>query len=124
MTIRKSKKKVLLIDDDQAILTSISSYLELEGYEVLSALGGKEGLQKSQEPGVDVIVLDIMMPEMDGYQVVRELRRAPETSRIPVIFLTAKDTDGEVMTGWQRGAVAYITKPFDFPVLLREIEKC
>ncbi|MBI2266253.1 MAG: response regulator [Armatimonadetes bacterium] len=122
MTEQKKRRKILIVDDDPDIVSSLSNYLELEGFEVLRAGGGKEALEMIKEPNLDIIALDIMMPDVDGFQVIENLRRDPKTAQIPVIFLTAKTADEDVLKGWQKGAASYITKPFNFAELVRAVE--
>ncbi len=87
--------------------------LERQGYEVLTAFDGKEALQKVEEERPDLVVLDVMMPYMDGFEVLQNLKRNPDTRDIPVIMLTAKAQDADVFKGWQSGVDCYLTKPFN-----------
>jgi DNA-binding response OmpR family regulator len=102
-------KKVLVLDDEEHITSLVKAYLEKEGFTVYLASNGKDGLRlaKSEEP--DLVILDIMMPEMDGYSFLREFRKETST---PVIFLTAKVDEDERVVGLELGADDYITKPF------------
>jgi two-component system alkaline phosphatase synthesis response regulator PhoP/two-component system response regulator VicR len=87
--------------------------LERQGYEVVTAFDGKEALQKVEDERPDLVVLDVMMPYMDGFEVLQNLRRNPSTRDIPVIMLTAKAQDADVFKGWQSGVDCYLTKPFN-----------
>ncbi len=107
-------RKILVIDDEPGIIDIVETNLIGEGFEVLSASDGKEGLAKIKSDNPELVVLDVMMPEMDGWQVLKELEKDPETAGIPVIMLTAKAADEDYIYGLEEGAVEYITKPF-FP---------
>jgi DNA-binding response OmpR family regulator len=105
--------KCLYIDDDPGVRELVALNLVSEGIDVrLADTGiGAERLVQALRP--NVIILDVMMPERDGYAVLRALKADPETSGIPVVLLTAKATDAEIWQGWQAGADYYLTKPFD-----------
>ena len=102
--------KILIADDEAEIRSLLRLYLENDGYTVIEAKDGAEALVKVKEQSPDLCVLDIMMPEMDGYQVLRKIR---ETNNIPVIILSAKDADSEKILGLNLGADDYISKPFN-----------
>ncbi len=102
--------KILIADDEAEIRSLLRLYLENDGYTVIEAKDGAEALIKVKEQSPDLCVLDIMMPEMDGYQVLRKIR---ETNNIPVIILSAKDADSEKILGLNLGADDYISKPFN-----------
>jgi two-component system, OmpR family, alkaline phosphatase synthesis response regulator PhoP len=106
-------KKILAVDDEKHIVRLVQVNLERQGYEVVTANDGKEALQKVEEENPDLIVLDVMMPYMDGFEVLQNLRRNPATREIPVIMLTAKAQDADVFRGWQSGVDCYLTKPFN-----------
>jgi two-component system, OmpR family, alkaline phosphatase synthesis response regulator PhoP len=122
MTENSQKCKVLLVDDDEQILKSLKIYLELENYQVTTAENGREALDKVREDMPEIMVLDIMMPILDGYQVLEKLKEDPETSRLPVIMLTAKGQDIDVLKGYKMGASSYMTKPFNLNELVENIE--
>jgi len=105
--------KVLVCDDERHIVRLIQVNLERQGYTVVTAFDGKEGLEKirSEKPGL--VVLDVMMPYMDGFEVLKTIRREPETENLPVIMLTAKAQDKDVFEGYHYGADMYLTKPFN-----------
>ena len=105
-------KKILVADDEPYILMALTDAVEMEGYECVTAVNGQEALQKAREEHPDLIMLDIMMPYMDGYEVCRELKADPPTREIPVIMLTAKSQQVDIQKGKEVGADDYITKPF------------
>jgi DNA-binding response OmpR family regulator len=105
-------KRVLVVDDEKHIPVLLRSALEREGYEVTVASDGLEALQKVAEERPDLIVLDVAMPNMDGFEVLRRLKASITTCAIRVVMLTARDEDADVARGWQQGADAYIVKPF------------
>ena len=105
--------KILAIDDDTTILNAVEAILEGAGYTSVTALSGKEGLKKVQADKPDAIILDRQMPEMDGNQVLIELKANDNTRDIPVIMLTRDNRIGDVSTCLEMGAVDYIVKPFD-----------
>ncbi len=103
--------KILIVDDDPKAVKLMGYILRKEGYEIIPALSGEEALRILGEQSPDLVILDIMMPEMDGYEVCRRIRANPRTSRIPVIMLTAKAMPEDRITGFEAGADDYITKP-------------
>lgn len=112
-------RRILVADDDPDILELVSYNLEAEGFEVLRAVDGDEAWSLARNAAPDVVVLDVMMPERDGLDVLASLKSHPRTRHIPVVLLTAKATDAEVWEGWRAGADYYITKPFNLDELLR-----
>jgi two-component system alkaline phosphatase synthesis response regulator PhoP len=106
-------KKILSVDDERHIVRLIQVNLERAGYDVITAFDGVEALRKAEAERPDLIILDVMMPKMDGFEVLRHLQANPETRDIPVIMLTAKAQDVDVFRGWASGASAYLTKPFN-----------
>lgn len=115
-------KKVLLIEDDVALRENTAELLELSGFEVFTASNGKIGIDQANSNIPDIIVCDIMMPEMDGYGVLKALSENEDTRYIPFIFLSAKTERSEVRKGMDLGADDYITKPFEEEELLSAIE--
>jgi two-component system, OmpR family, alkaline phosphatase synthesis response regulator PhoP len=105
--------KVLVCDDERHIVRLIQVNLERQGYIVVTAFDGKEGLEKIRSEKPNVVVLDVMMPYMDGFEVLKTIRREPETEALPVIMLTAKAQDKDVFEGYHYGADMYLTKPFN-----------
>ncbi len=106
-------RKILTCDDEKHIVRLIQVNLERQGYEVITAYNGAECLEKVKEDRPDLIVLDVMMPEMTGFEVLDALKKDPETESIPVIMLTARAQDSDVLRGWQSGVECYLTKPFN-----------
>src|SRR5512141_2052143 len=106
-------KRILVVDDEKHIVRLVQVNLERQGYEVVTANDGKEALEKVESERPDLVVLDVMMPYMDGFEVLQNLRRNPSTRDIPVIMLTAKAQDQDVFRGWQSGVDCYLTKPFN-----------
>ena len=105
--------KILVCDDERHIVRLIQVNLEKQGWLVVTAYDGKEGLEKIKAEKPDLCVLDVMMPYMDGFEVLKALRREPETESLPVIMLTAKAQDKDVFEGYHYGADMYLTKPFN-----------
>jgi len=102
-------KTILVVDDEQRLVSVVKAYLEQEGYRVVTALNGREAIHVARQEKPDLIILDIMMPEMDGYEFLRLHRKERET---PVIMLTARVADDEKVIGLELGADDYVTKPF------------
>jgi DNA-binding response OmpR family regulator len=115
-------KKILVIEDNEAIRENTAEILELANYEVVTAPNGKIGVERALENKPDLIVCDIMMPELDGYGVLNIVQRNPELSNTAFIFLTAKTESGDVRKGMGLGADDYITKPFSGTDLLNSVE--
>jgi DNA-binding response OmpR family regulator len=109
---------VLVVDDNEDSLRIVESILRSAGFEVCVARDGKQGLEIAEASIPELIILDIMMPVMDGVEALHRLRDSPRTSRIPVILLTAKTQDEDVIAGYQTGADYYMTKPFTAKQLL------
>lgn len=116
-------KKIVVVDDDEHILRSLAQYLELEEFSVRTASGGAEALALVEADKPDLVVLDVMMPEMDGFEVLENLRRKPETEKLPVIMLTARDQHGDVLKGYQMGVSSYMVKPFNLDELVEVINQ-
>jgi len=106
-------KKILAVDDERHIVRLVQVNLERAGYEVVTAFDGKDALEKVASEQPDLVVLDVMMPYMDGFEVLQNLRKNPNTRELPVIMLTAKAQDADVFRGWQSGVDCYLTKPFN-----------
>ncbi|MCK4413907.1 MAG: response regulator [Candidatus Eisenbacteria sp.] len=116
-----SRKRILVVDDEVYMLHILEFSLHMEGMEVISAASGQEALQKIAEEPPDLIILDVLMPEMDGYEVCRRLKQEESTRSIPIVFLTAKDSRKDRTFGLDLGADAYITKPFSPQTLVDTI---
>ncbi len=117
-------KKVLIIEDNYEILENTVEILQLEGFATISANNGRIGVELAKQHIPDIILCDIMMPELDGYGVLAELKKEPTTSDIPFIFLTASVERKEVQAGFDMGAKGYIRKPFDTEELFKTIQLC
>lgn len=115
-------KKILLIEDNLAMRENTAEMLELANYNVVTAENGKVGVEKARAESPDLIICDIMMPELDGYGVLYYLSKSPETAAIPFVFLSAKAEQSEVRKGMNMGADDYLTKPFEEMDLLEAIE--
>ena len=104
---------VLVIDDDPVIVKLLRVNFELEGFNVISAGDGREGLEKARNERPDVVISDIMMPVMNGLELVSTLKSDPDTADLPVLLLSAKAQMADVQRGFELGADDYVTKPFD-----------
>lgn len=109
--------RILLIDDHRTVLRLLEAILKLKGYELLYAENGQQGMAVARQEQPDLILLDVMMPEIDGFKVCQYLKGRPETAAIPVVFLTARGAESDLETGRRVGAQAFLTKPF----LAREV---
>lgn len=115
--------QILIIEDNQDVLDNTTELLELAGYKVSGAINGKEGVKQAKELQPDLIICDIMMPEMDGYDVLYYLSIDSKTSTIPFIFLTAKSDAQDFRKGMELGADDYLTKPFEEIDLIKSVER-
>ncbi len=115
--------KILVVDDEVYILHILDFSLGAEGFEVITANNGELAIEKAKQEKPDLIVLDIMMPVLDGYETCRRLKRASETKTIPVVLLTAKGRDVDKRLGYEVGAVDYIVKPFSPNRLIERIQE-
>lgn len=117
------KKKILLIDDEKDLVKIVKFRLEANDYEVITACDGQEGLEKARKEKPDLIILDLMLPRMDGYKVCGLLKKDSRFMRIPIIMFTAKAQDEDMKLGGEVGADAYIIKPFEPGALLDKIKE-
>jgi len=117
------KKRILVVDDERHIVRLVQVNLERAGYEVLTAFDGIEALDKVKNDNPDMVVLDVMMPRMDGFEVLKNLQSDPRFQNIPVIMLTAKAQDADIFKGWASGVSSYLTKPFNPRELLVFVER-
>jgi two-component system alkaline phosphatase synthesis response regulator PhoP/two-component system response regulator VicR len=117
------RRRILVVDDEPNIRRLIELHLSGAGYQVLTACDGEEALAAVEGRRPDLIVLDVMMPGPDGFQVLETLKGDPETADIPVLMLTAKDGDDQIRHGWRTGADMYLTKPFNPEELRRVIDR-
>ncbi len=116
-------KKILIADDRSEVVELVKVTLEGEGYRTIDASDGSEALEKIRLEKPDLILLDIVMPKMDGFEVLSEIRKDPKTKDIPIIMLTAKGQKSDQEKGKELGATGYIIKPFSPSILLRRIEE-
>ena len=117
------KKKILVVDDEVDFLKILKLNLEDSGYEVVTALNGKEALKKMKSENPDAVILDIMLPGLNGEEVCKSIRKDPVFGKTPVIMATGKNTDVDRIIGKVIGADIYITKPFDLKQLISAIKK-
>ena len=115
--------RVLVVDDDEVIRQLIAVNLTLEGFDVVTAVDGRDCLEKVAEVGPDVITLDVMMPRLDGWVTATQLRRNPETASIKVVLITARAQEDDRSRGQQIGVDAYLTKPFDPLEMIRVVRE-
>jgi CheY-like chemotaxis protein len=116
-------KKILVVDDDPTTIKIISHFLQKESYEVSSSLSGVEGLKKAFQEGPDLILLDVMMPDLNGFQFLSIYRKVGENARTPVLILSSLSEEADILKGLEIGAVDYITKPFSPQLLMAKIKK-
>ena len=116
-------RRILAVDDEKHIVRLIQVNLERAGYKVVTAYDGKEAMEKVESEKPDMVILDVMMPYMDGFEVLQNLRKNPDTRELPVIMLTAKAQDADVFRGWQSGVDAYLTKPFNPQELIAFVKR-
>ena len=115
-------KKILIVEDERDILQLVKLYLEKEGFRTLTATTGTEGLSSAKQDKPDLIVLDLMLPEIDGLEVCKRLRSAPETAMLPIIMLTAKAEESDQVIGLELSADDYVTKPFSPKALVARVK--
>lgn len=118
----REHKRLLLIDDDPNLILLVKDYLEFRGYEVITAENGREALEVLEQEIPDMIICDVMMPEMDGYAFVNQVRQDERTSWIPILFLSAKGQSGDKIKGLNIGADVYMVKPFEPEELVAQVE--
>ena len=118
----REHKRLLLIDDDPNLILLVKDYLEFRGYEVITAENGREALEVLEQEIPDMIICDVMMPEMDGYAFVNQVRQEERTSWIPILFLSAKGQSGDKIKGLNIGADVYMVKPFEPEELVAQVE--
>ena len=114
------KRRILVVEDDAHLADGLRINLELEGYEPLLAGSGEEGLEIWKRGGIELILLDVMLPGMDGFEFCRRVRH--EGDRVPILFLTARSAGQDRIRGLDRGGDDYITKPFDLAELLARVK--
>lgn len=117
-----SQAKILIVDDEPDLAETVRFSLELEGYNVLVATNGEEGLNVARQEKPDLILLDLMLPKLDGYKVCRLLKFDERYKSIPILMLTARTQEKDKILGKETGANEYITKPFDMDELMAKIK--
>jgi CheY-like chemotaxis protein len=118
--IVNERRRVLVVDDEPDVLLLCRVNLEFEGYEVAEATDGEQAMERLREQPFDVVLLDVMMPKMDGWQVLEAVKADEDLKDLPVVMLTAKVQDQDQIRGWSQGAADYITKPFS-PLALSQV---
>jgi len=116
-------KKILLVDDEPDIVLMVETRLKANGYEVVTARDGVTGLEMAKKAKPDLVILDLMLPKMDGYKVCGLLKKDTRYAKIPIVLFTAKALDQDLKLGQEVGADAYLTKPFDAEILLAKIRE-
>jgi DNA-binding NarL/FixJ family response regulator len=116
------QKRLMLVDDDPNLVLLVRDYLEFRGYDVITAENGRVALEILEQELPDLMICDIMMPEMDGYTLVKQIREDPRTGSIPVLFLSAKGQSQDKVKGLNTGADVYIVKPFEPEELVAQVE--
>ena len=116
-----AQKKILIVEDEEDIQELIKYNLNKEGYQVICAGSGEEGLQVTKTNYPDLLVLDLMLPEMNGLEVCRQLKSNSKTSHIPIVMLTAKGEESDIVLGLEMGADDYVTKPFSIQVFISRV---
>jgi len=115
--------RILVAEDEPYIRKALDFRLKNLGHEIIAAVDGGEALEIATKEKPDLVLLDIMMPVMDGFQVLRKLKSQEKTKNIPVIMLTAKSQEKDIVTGLEDGAADYITKPFSFAELIARVNR-
>jgi DNA-binding NarL/FixJ family response regulator len=115
-------KRLLVVDDEPNLLRAVAACLKTGGYEVSTARSGREALMQLAETVPDLVVSDVRMPGMDGYQLARQVRGSPRTALVPIVFLTAKDETTDRIEGFRAGIDAYLTKPFEPDELIAVVD--
>ena len=117
-----NSKKILIVDDEVDLVETVRFPLEMEGYHVLVSYNGEDALNQARKENPDLILLDLMLPKMDGYKVCRLLKFDDRCKHIPILMLTAKFQEKDKALGMETGANEYITKPFDIRDLLKKVK--
>ncbi len=119
----EASKKILVVDDEPDVNSLLTLILKTQGYEVISAADGQEALEKARAEDPDLILLDVMLPKMDGYKVARMLKFDEKYSHIPIVMLTAKIQEKYKQMGLETGASMYITKPFEPSDIIEKVKQ-
>lgn len=117
------KKRILVVDDEMDLVETLTYRLKANNYEVITASDGQEGLDRARREKPDLIILDLMLPKLDGYKVCRMLKFDEKYKHIPIIMFSARVQESDKKTGMEVGADGYITKPFEASMLLEKIEE-
>jgi two-component system alkaline phosphatase synthesis response regulator PhoP len=115
-------KRILIVEDDPSVLRATSFILEKEGYEVLTAVDGLGGLRKAKEENPDLLILDVMLPGIDGFEICHSLRAEAQTAQLSILMFSAKGQETDKATGLRVGADEYLTKPVEHSVLISKVE--
>ncbi len=118
-----ARKKILIIDDEPGVVEILRVNLEWEGYDICEAFDGREGWEKARSEKPDLVILDVMMPQMSGLELLTRLKADPQICAVPVLMLTVRAEDGDVVQALEKGAVEYLTKPFEPLNLIRVVRK-
>ena len=116
------QRRILVVDDEPVIVKTLTKAIRRQGFDVVSAADGEEALEKVRSTNPDLVILDIQMPKLDGTEVLQRIKGSPETASLPVIMLTGKAGDEDILKGYKYGANYYIPKPFKMIEVLQGIE--
>ena len=119
--LAEERKTILIVEDEEHLADALSHNLQFEGYSTTQAEDGEEGLKLAQNIQFDLIILDVMMPGMDGFETCRRLKAEPNTQDVPVIFVTAKAETDSIVNGFETGGVDYVVKPFQAEEVLARV---
>jgi putative two-component system response regulator len=117
------KARILLIDDHQTVFRLLEAIVRIKGYTLLYAESGQQGIVMARQEQLDLILLDVMMPDIDGFKVCQYLKENDDTKEIPIMFLIARGADGDLEAGRKAGADGFMTKPFQAIEVLKQIER-
>ena len=119
-----TQRRILLVDDEEELVMAVKARLEANDYEVVTAYDGEDGLEKAKQGKFDLMILDVMLPKMDGYKVCSSLKHDVKYSQTPILLFTARASDDDIRTGIEESkADGYLTKPFEAQVLLKKIQE-
>ncbi len=123
INLEEKMKKILIVDDEKDIVETLSFMLKAKGFECITAFDGEEGLNLAKNSSPDLVILDVMMPKINGYKICRLLKFDNKYKNIPIIMITARSQEEDKIIGEETGADEYITKPFEFSEVLDKINK-
>ncbi len=115
--------KVLIVDDELFTVDMLETFLQINGYETIGAYNGQDGLALAQIESPDVMLLDLMMPDLEGYEVCKQLRAFPQTAKLPILIISARTSQVDKDRAFGAGADGYLIKPIQFPTLLTELNR-